>query len=134
LGLPWLQTIGSSGTYLPGYVVPGFCTTSIGYDGYATSECSPMTVGVGMVIPGTAGSITTGASHPARFGIAWALVATAIGVRRRQQRLLLAGAIGLGVSMAISAGLGFSTSGVCAAWLAVGLLAFAGLGRRIQLR
>lgn len=132
LGLPWLQTIGTSGTYLPGYVTPGFCTTSYGYDGFATSECSPMTVGVGMSLPGTAGSITSGASHPARFGIAWAVVAAVVALRRREPRLFLAGAAGLAMVTALSAGLGFSTSGVCAAWLAVGLLAFSGLGRMKQ--
>jgi hypothetical protein len=129
LGLPWLQTIGTSGTYLPGYITPGFCTTTYGYDGYATSECSPMTVGVGMSLPGSAGSITSGASHPARFGIVWAMVATVVAIRRRAPRFFLVGAAGLGVVMAISAGLGFSTSGVCAAWLAVGLLTFSGLSR-----
>lgn len=129
LGLPWLQTIGTSGTYLPGYVVPGFCTTSYGYDGFATSECSPATIGVGISMPGSAGSITSGASHPARFGVAWAIVAMMLAVRRREPRLMLAGAAGLGLVTAFSAGLGFSTSGVCAAWLAVGALVFSGLGR-----
>ena len=130
LGMPWYQSIGTSGTYIPGYVVPGFCTNSTGYDGYMTTECSPMTVGVGIPIPGSAGSITSGAAHPGRFGVVGAMVLTVLAVRRRDARLMLPGAAYLGIVTAISAGVGFSTSGVCAAWLAVGVMTATGLGRR----
>ncbi len=129
LGMPWYQSIGTSGTYIPGYVVPGFCTSTTGWDGYMTSECSPMTVGVGMALPGSAGSITSGAAHPGRFGVVGAMVATVFAARLRRPRLLLLGAAGLGMVTAISAGVGFSTSGICAAWLAVGLMVAGGLGR-----
>lgn len=135
LGMPWYQSIGTSGTYIPGYIVPGFCTNSTGYDGYMTTECSPMTVGIGMALPGSAGSITSGAAHPGRFGVVGAMVATVLAIRRRHARLLLLGAAGLGIVTAISAGVGFSTSGVCAAWLAVGVMTVTGLGRqRVQRR
>jgi hypothetical protein len=127
LGLPWLQTIGTAGTYLPGYVTPGFCSTSFDADGWAFSSCTPMTVSPGFPLPGTAGSVTTGASHPARFGIAWAVVLGITAIRRDRPKLLLLAGAGLGVVMTISAGVGFSTSGVCAAWLAVGALVFGAL-------
>jgi hypothetical protein len=129
LGLPW-STTGAGEFYTGTTYAPGFCYTSYGYDGYASTNCDPGTLNVGLYYPGTSAQAASGRSHPARFGIAAALVVVAIARWRRNSRLLLPAGVGLAVVTGLSGGVAITQSGIVAAWLAVGLLIWVGATAR----
>ncbi len=130
LGLPWAYTEGLRSSFIPGWFVPGVCYQ--GYDGYYT--CDPGTFGPSWITPGTNGFTTSGAGHPGRFGLIFALVMVAATFRTGRRQFLLYGGIGLGVVNGLSTHLGGAYSGVFCAWSASALLVWAGLGRRPNIR
>jgi hypothetical protein len=126
LGLPWIITNGTSSSYLPGWYVPGFCRSVIGYDGWASMECDPGFVGVGMVLPGSQGSTGAGAETPGRFGIFAALASILIASRTGKRKYLGYGGIALLWMAGLSTGAGGITSGVLVAWMASAILLWQG--------
>lgn len=116
LGLPWSTWSGGSTT--AGTLVPGGCTTSYGYDGFPTLDCTPMSF-----VPGfsfTTGGSLAGADLAARVLLvaAAALVWTAYR-RRDPARAVLdpaaALATGLGVLAPFIAGAAAQTGQI--AWV-----------------
>jgi hypothetical protein len=127
LGFPWLVRDGNAGTSIPGWVVPGFCSTTYDYNGWASSSCSPMTIGSPLYVPGTDGAIVSGSSHSARFAIAAGLVCIVLAQRRNRRRWLVRGALAVSTLSVYSAGLSRFTSGFGCALLAAGALAAAAM-------
>ncbi len=122
LGMPWIFVSGTDSTYVPGWFVPGFCTTVYDLDGWAFSECTQGVVNPGLYLPGTNGSTGAGLEHTGRFGLAWALVMIAMAHRTGHKRYLLWGGVGLGLVTGLSTGTGVVTSGVTLAWVASAIL------------
>jgi hypothetical protein len=129
LGLPW-SAAGAGEFYTGTTYAPGFCYTSYGYDGYASTNCDAGTLNPGVYYPGTSAQAAAGRSHPARFGVVGALALAAIARWRRNSRLLLPAGVLLAVVTGLSGGLAITQAGVIVAWLAAGLLAWAGASAR----
>lgn len=122
LGLPWGTR--HTTTFDPGFqiVIPILNGWSGTYTGLQTV---PTTSGGGLR---TTTHNVIGARHPARFGVVAALALLALGGRARRWA-----AVVVGVPLLLSGGLGFTASGVAAAWLATLLLAGQALpGRRTE--
>jgi hypothetical protein len=130
LGLPWNINTGTDDYIIPGYYVPGYCTTVYDADGYATTECDPGFVGAPIFGFGTDGSFTSGSQHPARFGLVAALVALVVAWRTRERRWLLAGGLVLLIVAVPTAGLTSLTSGAMVGFAAAAALVLTGLGVR----
>jgi hypothetical protein len=128
LGLPWIITNGTSSNLIPGYFVPGFCRTVVGYDGWSSMECDPGFVGAPIFLPGSTGSTGAGAETTGRFGIVAALVSMLFTMRTGNRKLLGYGGLGLLWTAALSTGTGGMTSGVLVAWMASGVLLWQGFG------
>jgi hypothetical protein len=125
-GLPWIITNGTSSSLIPGWFTPGFCSTSIGYDGWSSMSCDPGFVGAPMFIPGSQGSTGAGAQTTGRFGIAAALVSLFLSRQTGNRKLLGYGGFALLWTAALSTGTGGITSGVLVAWMASGILLWQG--------
>jgi hypothetical protein len=131
LGLPWYYAQGTDTAYIPGWFVPGYCVTHYDYDGWASSDCTPGTIGAGLIVPGSQGSTGSGASHTSRFGLALALVTIAYAARTGKKKPLLLGAVGMAFVTGLSTGFGGgTTSGVLLGWMATALMLWSGLGKR----
>jgi hypothetical protein len=129
LGLPWSAP--GEGAFSTGSsYVPGFCYTSYDYDGYASSNCDPGSVIIGIYYPGTSAEAAAGRSHPARFGMAAALALLAIAVLTKRPALLLPAGIVVALFTGLSSGIAISQAGIVAAWLAAGLLIWSGASAR----
>jgi hypothetical protein len=130
LGMPWVFVQGTASSYIPGWYVPGGCVNVTSWDGWMSTECSPGTLSPGFLLPGTVGSTGSGAEHSARFGIVWALVMIAAASLTGRRKLFLYGAAGLAFVAGLSGGFSGVTVGMSTAWIAVGLLVWAGKDRR----
>jgi hypothetical protein len=133
LGLPWVITNGTSSTLIPGWYVPGFCRTVVGYDGWSSMECDPGFVGVPILNPGTTGSTGSGAETAGRFGIVAALVSILFASRTGKRTCLGYGGVALLWVAGLSTGVGGLTSGVLVAWIAAAILLWQGsFGRLLR--
>jgi hypothetical protein len=129
LGLPWSEP--GEGAFSTGSsYVPGFCYTSYDYDGYASTNCDPGSVIIGIYYPGTSAEAAAGRSHPARFGMAAALALLAMAVFTKRPALLLPAGIVVALFTGLSSGIAISQAGIVAAWLAAGLLIWSGASAR----
>jgi hypothetical protein len=50
LALPWSSA--TDATYIPGWYVPGYCTTTYDYDGWPSLDCTTGMISPGMYFPG----------------------------------------------------------------------------------
>jgi hypothetical protein len=131
-GLPWIITNGTSSSLIPGWFTPGFCTTSVGYDGWSSMSCDPGFVGAPIFLPGSQGSTGAGAETTGRFGLAAALVSILFASRTGNRKMLGYGGLALLWTAALSTGTGGITSGVLVAWVASGILLWQGsIGRSV---
>lgn len=126
LGMPWIFLQGTDSSFIPGWFLPGTCVTVYDLDGWASSDCTPGTVAPGILLPGTRGTTGAGMEHSGRFGLAWGLLMTIIGLQTGRRHLLTWGGLGLGLVTGLSTGGGGVTSGVLLAWAASALLIISG--------
>jgi hypothetical protein len=122
LGLPWVILQGTDSTLIPGWYNPGFCRTTYDYDGWASMDCSPGTIGPPIFLPGTSGTTGAGAEHSGRFGLIGAAAAVAYALRTGKRRFLRPAALGLAFVTGLSTGTSALTSGVTVAWAAIAMM------------
>jgi hypothetical protein len=117
LGFPWTMQAGSLSTYIPGSYIPGFCHTTYGYDGWASTSCDPGTVTIGLYVPGSDGTVVSGRMHPARFGLVGGCLLIAMGLRNRQTKWFTAAAVFVAVLSFLTSGASIGTAGLSTALL-----------------
>jgi hypothetical protein len=133
-GLPWHLNAGSAGAVIPGYYVPGGCYIDYDIDGFGTSICDPGFVGAPIFLAGTDGTAISGRSHPARFGLAAAVVSLLLAHHFRQRRWLALGGLAVIVIGVPSAGLTSITTGTVLGLGAAVAMVVTGLGGASALR
>ena len=130
LGFPWVVRDGIPGVVIPGWVVPGACVNVTNYEGWMSTDCSPMTIGAPMFVPGTDGTVVSGSGHHARFALVGGIACVVIGMRRRSRKWFLRGGLSAGVVCIYFAGLERFTAGYACALFASMLMIVAGLPNR----
>lgn len=100
LGLPWTSSL--PGLSLAPLWVPGFCSTSYDYYGYATVDCSYGSFVYGGYVPGVPSA--PGYATGVRVFVAVAAVLVLVGLRRASRRPVLAALLVAGTGWLLHAG------------------------------
>ena len=101
LGLKWGSPVDDF--HLPGWYVPGLCTSVMDADGYYSLDCGPSYWNFGMTIYGSEGAV--GAQTAARVFVVFVAVAAAVALRRGSRGWARAAVIAAGAGLLLS-GLG----------------------------
>ncbi len=117
LGMNWATaSYYSPGTTIPGYFVPDSYVNVTGADGYMYTETIPGFVGAPIFLPGLM-NYTPATDHPARFGVAAAILFIFASAWYRRRSLQVIGGVLLIITTALTSGLGFSAPGSSVGWL-----------------